>query len=88
MKKPTALSAFKDNTIWLVHVDARASVVGPGDAASALSALSALNEKGFELNDILVTLHVADHTGGTAAPRARHHGAVWRPALCANERTL
>ena len=34
-----ALPAFADNYIWMVHDDARAFVVDPGDAAPVIEAL-------------------------------------------------
>jgi hydroxyacylglutathione hydrolase len=59
--KLSALPAFADNYIWMLHDDREALVVDPGDAAPVKSALSAL---GLSLGAILVTHHHADHVGG------------------------
>lgn len=71
----TALPAFEDNYIWLLHDDHHALVVDPGDARPVLDALQ---QHGLALTDILVTHHHPDHTGGVAALRqatgARVHG--------------
>jgi hydroxyacylglutathione hydrolase len=45
--KPTlqvsAIPAFTDNYLWLIHDDQHAAVVDPGDAAPVLAALKAKN---------------------------------------------
>lgn len=63
----TAVPAFDDNYLWLVHspVDPRqVVVVDPGDAAAVEAALQA---QGLVLKGILVTHHHGDHVGGVAA---------------------
>lgn len=69
--------AFNDNYIWLLHRDACAVVVDPGDAAPVEAALT---EHGLRLTAILVTHHHADHQGGVAALAERWQAAVYGPA--------
>ena len=73
MLEVSAVPAFRDNYIWLIHapVDrARVLAVDPGDAVPVQKLLSA---RQWELSGILVTHHHADHTGGV--PRlAGHYG--------------
>jgi hydroxyacylglutathione hydrolase len=73
----TALPAFVDNYIWMLHDGAHAIVVDPGDAAPVLEAL---DTQGLTLTGILVTHHHADHVGGVDALRPRLHGPVYGPA--------
>lgn len=73
----SALPAFSDNYIWLLHDGSDAVVVDPGDAAPVLAALDAQQ---LRLAGILVTHHHADHTGGVAALMPRLQGPVWGPA--------
>ncbi len=63
-----ALPAFADNYIWMVHDDARAFVVDPGDAAPVAQALE---QRNLQLAGILVTHHHPDHVGGVDALRPR-----------------
>ena len=60
------IEAFSDNYIWLLHRegDSRAWVVDPGDANVVLSALE---QRGLDLEGILVTHHHFDHVGGLEA---------------------
>lgn len=73
----SALPAFADNYIWMLHDGAQAVVVDPGDAAPVLQAL---DKQGLQLAGILVTHHHADHVGGVDALRPRLRGQVWGPA--------
>ncbi len=73
----TALPAFVDNYIWMLHDGAHAVVVDPGDAAPVLQALDAQN---LSLVGILVTHHHGDHVGGIDALRPRLQGPVYGPA--------
>jgi hydroxyacylglutathione hydrolase len=80
MLQVTAVRAFADNYIWLIHspVDARKVVaVDPGDAGPVHKALSDLQ---LELSGILITHHHADHVGGVAELRQRHDAPVYGPA--------
>jgi hydroxyacylglutathione hydrolase len=73
----SALPAFADNYIWMLHNGTHAVVVDPGDAAPVEQALDA---HGLQLAGILVTHHHADHIGGVDALRPRLQGPVWGPA--------
>ena len=76
----SALPAFSDNYIWMLHDDRQAIVIDPGDAAPVAAALDA---QGLALAAILVTHHHPDHVGGLAALRPRlaaSGGRVWGPA--------
>ncbi len=73
MLEVTAVPAFRDNYIWLIHAPVdrtRVLAVDPGDAGPVQKLLTA---RQWELAGILVTHHHADHTGGV--PRlAGHYG--------------
>lgn len=73
----SALPAFADNYIWMLHDGTQAVVVDPGDAAPVLQAL---DTHALQLAGILVTHHHADHTDGVDALRPRLQGPVWGPA--------
>ena len=55
------LPAFTDNYIWLIEENGKATVVDPGDAEVVNNCLK---EKNLELENILITHHHFDHTGG------------------------
>ncbi len=57
----TAIPAFRDNYIWLMHDGHQAAVVDPGEAGPVLDYLDA---QGLTLTAILVTHHHHDHVGG------------------------
>jgi len=63
----TAIPAFDDNYIWMLHEGEHAAVVDPGEAAPVLAWLAHHDKK---LTAILLTHHHGDHTGGVAALRA------------------
>ncbi|WP_425260123.1 hydroxyacylglutathione hydrolase [Rubrivivax sp. RP6-9] len=73
----TALPAFTDNYIWMLHDGSHAVVVDPGEAAPVQAALDA---QGLQLAAILVTHHHGDHVGGVNALRPRLLGPVYGPA--------
>ena len=73
----SALPAFADNYIWMLHDGTQAVVVDPGDATPVLQALQ---HQGLQLAGILVTHHHADHIGGVDALRPHLHGPIWGPA--------
>lgn len=79
--KPTlqvsAIPAFTDNYLWLIHDDQHAAVVDPGDAAPVLAALKANNLK---LDAILLTHHHADHVGGVQDLLQKFDVPVYGPA--------
>ncbi len=73
----TAIPAFADNYLWLIHDGQHAAVVDPGDAAPIEAALASLNLK---LDAILLTHHHADHAGGVPALLAQRQIPVYGPA--------
>lgn len=73
----SALTAFRDNYIWLLSRGAQALVVDPGDAAPVKHALA---ERGLELEAVLVTHHHADHMGGAAQLATEYACPVYGPA--------
>ncbi len=73
----TAIPAFADNYLWLIHDQRHAAVVDPGDAAPIEDALRSL---GLELNAILLTHHHADHAGGVAELCSHRSVPVFGPA--------
>jgi len=72
-----ALPAFTDNYLWLLHDAHQAVVVDPGQAEPVLQALE---ERGLQLQAILVTHHHADHVGGVQALRQATGATVYGPA--------
>ncbi|QNM97453.1 hydroxyacylglutathione hydrolase [Chitinimonas koreensis] len=68
---------LEDNYVWLGHVDGRAFVVDPGEAAPVAARLA---ELGLSLDAVLLTHHHRDHTGGVAELAARWHCPVFGPA--------
>jgi hydroxyacylglutathione hydrolase len=75
-----ALPAFSDNYIWLLQDNAakRCAVVDPGDAAPVIGWLQ--RNPDWQLSDILITHHHADHTGGVAQLKALTGAKVYGPA--------
>ncbi len=73
----TALPAFVDNYIWMLHDGQGALVVDPGDAQPVFDALQ---RGGLQLRAILVTHHHADHVGGVNALREATGARVFGPA--------
>ncbi|SDU02788.1 hydroxyacylglutathione hydrolase [Pseudomonas pohangensis] len=76
-----ALPAFTDNYLWLLQDPQRqhCAIVDPGDAQPVLQWLAANPD--WQLTDILVTHHHADHVGGVASLKAATGARVWGPAL-------
>lgn len=72
----TALSAFQDNYIWVLHTDQHAIVVDPGDAGPVRAFLDAHS---LTLVAVLITHHHHDHTGGSLALRQHYACAVYGP---------
>lgn len=79
MLQVSAVRAFRDNYIWLVHGadPRRVAIVDPGDARPVLDALARLE---LEAAAVLVTHHHADHTGGVRGILAQRSVPVWGPA--------
>jgi hydroxyacylglutathione hydrolase len=77
--KLTALPAFSDNYIWLLHNDRHALVVDPGDSAPVMAWLH--DHPHVQLDLILVTHHHADHVGGLPDLVTQTGARVVGPAL-------
>jgi hydroxyacylglutathione hydrolase len=69
---------LQDNFGVLVH-DPSTGATASIDAPEAAPVEAALKTTGWRLTDILVTHHHADHTGGIAELKARHHCRVTAP---------
>lgn len=70
------LPAFTDNYIWLIEENGKASVVDPGDSKVVDSYLK---EKNLELENILITHHHFDHTGGVEQLKKSYECNVYGP---------
>lgn len=57
----SAVSAFSDNYIWVLHDQSRAIAVDPGDATPLLAFLA---QQQLALSAVWITHHHADHIGG------------------------
>jgi hydroxyacylglutathione hydrolase len=71
------IPAFRDNYIWCLRDESRATVVDPGDAEPVFSYLA--REK-LVLSAILATHHHSDHVGGIGALTRRHRVPVYAPS--------
>lgn len=72
----SALPAFSDNYLWLIHAGKHALVVDPGDATVVEQALQA---HGYQLEGILLTHHHADHVGGALVLQQHWQCPVYAP---------
>lgn len=78
MLKVSAVNAFRDNYIWLIHAaNDRVVIVDPGDAAPVNKVLG---ERGLAPAAIFVTHHHHDHIGGAAEIAERFRVPVYGPA--------
>ncbi len=73
----TAIPAFADNYLWLIHDGRHAVVVDPGDAAPIEAALSSGQ---LTLAAILLTHHHRDHAGGVTDLLRERDIPVYGPA--------
>ncbi len=73
----TAIPAFDDNYLWLIHDQEYAAIVDPGDAAAVEAALA---KHQLKLAAILLTHHHADHAGGVPALLRHWNVPVYGPA--------
>jgi hydroxyacylglutathione hydrolase len=73
-----ALPALSDNYIWLLHDEAagHTAVVDPGDGAVALQGAA---ERGWTIDQVLITHWHPDHTDGIPAVVAATGAQVWGP---------
>jgi hydroxyacylglutathione hydrolase len=77
--KVTAVPAFDDNYLWLIHSPVSAQqvmVVDPGDSAAISKVLQADD---LTLSGILITHHHPDHVGGVNALLKDHSVPVFGP---------
>ena len=70
------LPAFTDNYIWLIEENGKATVVDPGDAKVVNNYLK---ENGLKLENILITHHHYDHTGGVEQLKESYECNVYGP---------
>ena len=70
------LPAFTDNYIWLIEENGKATVVDPGDAKVVNSYLK---ENGLKLENILITHHHYDHTGGVEQLKESYECSIYGP---------
>ncbi len=73
----SAIPAFADNYLWLVHDGRHAIVIDPGDAAPVEAALSSGH---LTLVAILLTHHHGDHAGGVTELSRQRDIPVFGPA--------
>ena len=73
----TAIPAFSDNYIWLLTAGGTGcAIVDPGDADPVFEVLE---NKGLDLQYILLTHHHPDHTGGVAELLEKYPAKVFGP---------
>ena len=70
------LPAFTDNYIWLIEENGKATVVDPGDADVVDNYLM---EENLKLENILITHHHFDHTGGVQKLKESYKCDVYGP---------
>lgn len=73
-----AVPALSDNYIWLLHDPAsgHTACIDPGDGEAALRAAA---ERGWTIDQLLITHWHPDHTGGIGAVKAATAAEVWGP---------
>lgn len=71
------IPAFTDNYIWMLSAHGRAVVVDPGDAQPVLKVLE---QRGLQLDAILITHWHPDHSGGVPILCTQRNVPVYGPA--------
>lgn len=73
-----AIPALSDNYIWLLHdaASGHTAAVDPGDSEAALRGAA---ERGWTIDQLLVTHWHPDHTAGVAQVKAATGAEVWAP---------
>ncbi len=80
MLEVTAVRAFRDNYIWLIHAPADRRQVVAVDPGEAQPVMAALKRHTLTLAGIFATHHHFDHVGGIAALREATGVPVFGPA--------
>lgn len=80
MLEVSAIPAFSDNYIWLIHAPMDRRQVVAVDPGQTEPVLAALKEQSLELAGIFATHHHFDHTGGIAGLREAFDVPVFGPA--------
>jgi len=70
------IPAFTDNYIWAIQIDDSITIVDPGES---IPVLKVIEEKKLNLQDILITHHHYDHTGGLLELKKYISGKVYGP---------
>ena len=76
MLKISPINAFNDNYIWLIQTNEGNTLVDPGDSKPIISTIDKL---GITIDDILITHHHFDHTGGLELLKPHIRGSVIGP---------
>jgi hydroxyacylglutathione hydrolase len=72
----TALPAFEDNYIWVLHDCGHALAIDPGDP---LPLIAFIESNGLTLDAILITHHHRDHSGGNVRLLERYGCPIYGP---------
>ena len=70
------IPALTDNYIWAIQIDDSITIVDPGES---IPVLKVIEEKKLNLQDILITHHHYDHTGGLLELKKYISGKVYGP---------